>query len=175
LEERCLWNNAALDHGTSDGMGGYLITFELSRQWRLPRGSFVKQLDTDNCGPLACSKIIKLYDRIPLERIEQEYKSMGLRRMVFDTWQLFLRTRDNDLVVTIRDKRPPKQQDGEDYARAAESTTMSTADVSIDVCLCFLDEPDKDIVSWPCCKQLMHRELGNSTVYVVIVLQTLMT
>ena len=77
---------------------------------------------------------------------------------VADTWQLFLRTCDNDLVVTIRDKRPPKQQHGEDYARAAESATMSTADVSIDVCLCFLDEPDMDIVSWPCCNQLMHRD-----------------
>jgi hypothetical protein len=77
---------------------------------------------------------------------------------VADTWQLFLRTCDNDLVVTIRDKRPPKQQHGEDYARAAESATISTADVSIDVCLCFLDEPDMDIVSWPCCNQLMHRD-----------------
>ncbi len=37
-------------------INGYLLFLGLE-EWRLARGEFIKQVDTFNCGPIACMKI----------------------------------------------------------------------------------------------------------------------
>ncbi len=39
----------------------YMLTFDTSPQWGLERGDFVKQLEGYNCGPIACTKILKIF------------------------------------------------------------------------------------------------------------------
>jgi hypothetical protein len=40
---------------------GYSLFLALE-EWRLERGDFIKQVDTFNCGPIACMKILEIYN-----------------------------------------------------------------------------------------------------------------
>jgi hypothetical protein len=40
---------------------GYSLFLGLE-EWRLERGEFIKQVDTFNCGPIACMKILEIYN-----------------------------------------------------------------------------------------------------------------
>jgi len=50
-------------------INGYAITFPKqpvsdSENWRLERGQFIHQTDGFNCGPIACLKMMDLFDKI---------------------------------------------------------------------------------------------------------------
>jgi hypothetical protein len=40
---------------------GYSLLLGLE-EWRLERGDFIKQVDMFNCGPIACLKILEIYN-----------------------------------------------------------------------------------------------------------------
>ena len=49
-------------------INGYSITFPMqqasdSGNWRLERGQFIHQTDGFNCGPIACLKLMDLFDK----------------------------------------------------------------------------------------------------------------
>ena len=139
-----------------DGMGAFYLTFEYSKMWRLVRGEFMKQLDGCNCGPLACSKVIELFGIVSVAEIKKAYDFNGLRRMVVDTWSLMKERCNEDLIVRVRDKRPLDEREGVQYS-AQIGPARGPVD-PLDLCFCFDDEPHMDVVAWPCCFKLIHKE-----------------
>jgi hypothetical protein len=51
---------------------GYTLLLGLG-EWRLERGDFVKQVDTFNCGSIACSKILEIYNLTILYEVNLAY------------------------------------------------------------------------------------------------------
>ncbi len=51
---------------------GYTLLLGLE-EWRLERGDFVKQVDTFNCGPIACLKILEIYNLTTLYEVNLAY------------------------------------------------------------------------------------------------------
>ncbi len=47
---------------------GYLLSFD-SQEWELERGEFLKQLDSFNCGPIACTKILEIFNLVTLYEV----------------------------------------------------------------------------------------------------------
>ncbi len=54
-------------------MNGFDVFIALQR-WRLERGSFLHQLDGNNCGPIACLKIMKIFHAIGVEAAREVYE-----------------------------------------------------------------------------------------------------
>ena len=71
------------DHAVSETVGrsrnareyvnGFDVIIALQR-WQLERGSFLHQPDGNNCGPMACMKIIKLFHVIDVEEACEVYE-----------------------------------------------------------------------------------------------------
>ncbi len=49
-------------------MNGYDIIIAMQK-WQLERGYFLQKLDGNNCGPIACMKIMELFHAIDAEEI----------------------------------------------------------------------------------------------------------
>ncbi len=60
---------------------GYSLLLGLE-EWRLERGDFVKQVDTFNCGPIACLKILEIYNLTTLYEVNLAYNTNSIRRFV---------------------------------------------------------------------------------------------
>ncbi len=57
---------------------GYMLSFDVSQQWRLEQGHFVRQLEGYICGLIACTKINNVH-------------SLGtIRNLVTEQWKRFL-------------------------------------------------------------------------------------
>jgi hypothetical protein len=54
-------------------MNGFDIIIAMQK-WRLERGSFLHQLDGNNCGPIACLKILELFHVIDVEGAHEAYE-----------------------------------------------------------------------------------------------------
>ncbi len=75
---------------------GYPLLFGLE-EWRLVRGNFVKQVDTFNCGPIACLKILEIYNLTTLYEVNLEYKTNFIWRIVINEWQRLVAHCNNSL------------------------------------------------------------------------------
>ncbi len=53
-------------------VNGFDVIIALQR-WQLERGSFLHQLDGNNCGPIACLKILELFHAIDVEAAREVY------------------------------------------------------------------------------------------------------
>ncbi len=54
-------------------MNGYDIIIAMQKG-QLERGSFLHQLDGNNCGPIACLKILELFNAIDVEAAREVCK-----------------------------------------------------------------------------------------------------
>jgi hypothetical protein len=54
-------------------VNGYEIIIAMQK-WRLERGSFLHQSDGNNCGPIACLKILELFHAIDVEAAREVYE-----------------------------------------------------------------------------------------------------
>ncbi len=73
-----------------------------------------------------------------------------------DTWKLLKEKCNDDLIVRVRDKRNLEERD--DIKISAQISTATVTTDPLDLCFCFNDEPHMDIVAWPCCSKLIHKE-----------------
>jgi hypothetical protein len=137
-----------------------LLSFDVSQQWRLERGHFVRQLEGYNCGPIACTKILEVFGLVTEFEVNNAYGLGTIRTLVTDQWKRFLERCNDDLVVRIQQRRPIAEL-REEYA-SKEKNMTSPADPRpidpLDICFCFDDEPHMDIVRLVCCKEFMHRD-----------------
>jgi hypothetical protein len=47
------------------------------QKWQLEKGYFLHQLDGNNCGPIACMKIMELFHAIDVEEAREVYKKIA--------------------------------------------------------------------------------------------------
>jgi hypothetical protein len=72
-------------------VNGYSITFPKqfafdNGNWRLERGQLIHQTDGFNCGPIACLKMIDLFDKISFPYPQAFYETTNIRKIVMNEW-----------------------------------------------------------------------------------------
>ncbi len=58
-------------------VNGYDIIIAMQK-WQLERGYFFHQLDGNNCGPIACMKIMDLFHVIDVEEAREVYEKKNI-------------------------------------------------------------------------------------------------
>jgi hypothetical protein len=58
-------------------VNGYDIIIAMQK-WQLERGSFPHQSDGNNCGPIACLKIMELFHAIDVKVAREVYKNKNI-------------------------------------------------------------------------------------------------
>ena len=59
---------------------GYRLTLGIEDYWRFERGHFIKQLDSFNCGPIACVKILEMF------HLTTKYEVNLAVQIIFAAW-----------------------------------------------------------------------------------------
>jgi hypothetical protein len=94
------------------------------KEWRLERGDFVKQVDTFNCGPIACLKILEIYNLTTLYEVNLAYQTNSIRSLVIREWEWLVAQCNNNLILCVREHLPllePRAEDGETPTAARRS------------------------------------------------------
>ncbi len=81
---------------------GYDIIIAMQK-WRLERGYFLHQSDRNNCGPIACMKIM-VFHVIDFEKAREMYEKNNIWRFIMGEWDRLVERCSNDLPVTVSEK-----------------------------------------------------------------------
>jgi hypothetical protein len=117
-------------------VNGYDIIFAMQK-WQLERGSFLRQSDGNNCGPIACLKIMELFHVIDVEGACEMYEKKNIRQFVMAEWDRMVEHCSNDLPVFVSRK---------------------LIDGSDELCFCCTDSASMEVIHLPCCKASVHRQ-----------------
>ena len=155
---------------------GYLLTFGLD-EWRFERGEFVKQVDSFNCGPIVCTKILERFKLVTEYKVKIAYHTNALWMLVTNEWKRFVSRFNNNLIERVRERIPLCTPVAEDGALVLPSRNSSWLRATIDpviaaavaasaealmdnaqLCFCCCNSPKMDLVIIRCCKQFIHRQ-----------------
>jgi hypothetical protein len=153
---------------------GYKLTVGI-HEWRFEKGHFVKQTDPFNCGPIACTKIMEMIHLISAFEVKLAYAINSICKLVTEHWTRFVGQCEQDLLVRVREQLPLRTPNAEDSNLVLPlRNTFSTAPISDPVvaaaaaasaqaeidnrqlCFCYCDSPDMELVRLKCCKQTIH-------------------
>jgi len=157
---------------------GYRLTLGIEDYWRFERGHFIKQLDSFNCGPVVCVKILEMFHLTTKYEVNLAYRTNSIHDMVADEWRKFIQRSQQDLVVRVRERlilRTPVAEDTNIVLplHTSRSTThilgdpviaaaaRASAQAEIDphmLCFCYCDSSDMELVRLICCQQTIHRQ-----------------
>jgi hypothetical protein len=109
-------------------------------------------VDTFNCGPIACLKILEIYNLTTLYKVNLAYNTNSIRRFVIIEWQRLVAHCNNSLILRVREHVPllePRPEDGETPPVACRSYPTVNAAVApaaaasadapeadMDICFC---------------------------------------
>ncbi len=147
---------------------GYTLLLGLE-EWRLERGDFVKQVDIFNCGPIACLKILEIYNLTTSYEVNLAYQTNSIKTLVFREWEWLVAQCNNNLILRVREHLPllePRAEDGETptaarrsypvieaAVAAAAAASVDAPEAKMDVCFCCCDSVSMDLVCLTCCKK----------------------
>ena len=156
---------------------GYQLTLGIHDEWRFERGHFIKQVDSFNCGPIACTKILEMFHLTSDYEVRLMYATNGIRKLVMDNWRRFIHRSEQDLLVRVKEHHPlrtPAAEEGNVVLppRNTFSTTQNVNPVIAvaaaasalaeinhhQLCFCYCDSPDMELVRLKCCKQTIHQQ-----------------
>lgn len=80
-----------------------MVFDECTNAWTLSLSWFIRQVDGNNCGPIACLKLMELYHKISVNEIETSNKSF--RAIVSDQYTRMIDDMSGQLIVNCRVKR----------------------------------------------------------------------
>ncbi len=80
---------------------GYMLSFDVSQQWQLERGHFVRQPKGYNCGPIASTKILEMFGLVTEFEVNNAYGLGTIRNLVTEQWKRFLIRCNDDLIFRI--------------------------------------------------------------------------
>jgi hypothetical protein len=80
-------------HCGKEMVNGLIIIIERV-MWMVIRGDFLTQTNGFNCGPIACLKVMDLFQRIDLESSQKCYEKGRIRADILDEWGLLVDTCD---------------------------------------------------------------------------------
>ncbi len=116
-------------------MNGYDIIIAM-KKWQLEIGYFLHLLDGNNCGSIACMKIMELFHAIDVEEAREVYEKKNIRRFIMAEWDRLVEHCSNNLSVTVSEK---------------------LIDGTLKLCFCCIDSPSMEVINLPCCKASVHR------------------
>jgi hypothetical protein len=153
------------------------LTLGIHDECNFERGHFIKQLDPYNCGPITCTKILEMLHLTLEYEVKLSYAINGIHNLVADNWRKFICQSEQDLVVRVREQLPlhsPAAEDGDivlplrnssssmrigDPVIAAAAGASALAEIDPhELCFCYCDLPDMELVRLKCCKQTIHRQ-----------------
>jgi hypothetical protein len=105
-------------------LNGYDIIIAMQK-WQLERGYFLHQSDGNNCGPIACMKIMELFHAIDVEEAHKVYEKKNICRFVMAEWDRLELCCSNDLPVPVSEK---------------------LIDGSFELCFCCVDSPSMEVI-----------------------------
>jgi hypothetical protein len=146
-------------------------------EWRFEREHFVKEVDSFNCGPIAsCTKILEMFHLTSTYEVKLAYDTNGIRNLVMEHWRRFVHRCEQDLLVPVRECLllcTPTAEEGNlmlplqntastapisDPVIAAAAAASAQAEIDHhQLCFCYCDLPDMELVRRKCCKQTIHR------------------
>ncbi len=77
-------------------VNGYGIIIVMQK-WQLERGYFLHQLYRNNCGPIACMKIMELFHSIDVEEAHVVYEKKNICQFVMAEWDRLVESCSNGL------------------------------------------------------------------------------
>ncbi len=111
---------------------GYKLSLGIQDEWRFERRHFVKQLDSFNCSPIACIKILEMFHLTSDYEVRLAYATNDIRKLVADEWRKFIQRSQQDLVVHVRERLTLRAQVAEDgnivLPLRSSSSTMHIGD-----------------------------------------------
>jgi hypothetical protein len=155
---------------------GYTLTIRNTDKWRFERGHFIKQLDSFNCSPIACTKVLEMFHLTSDYEVNLAYRTDNIRRVVAAEWKKFIQRSQQDLVVRVRERltlHTPVAEEGylvlPHHPRSTThigdpviaAATRASAQADIDphtLCFCYCDSSDMELVRLTCCRQTIHRQ-----------------
>jgi hypothetical protein len=171
-DESSLSNVAGSRH-PQKAIHGYSLFIGLE-EWRLERGDFIKQVDTFNIRPIACLKILEVYNLTTLYEVNLVYNTDSIWSFVISEWTRLVAHCNNDLILRVRERIPllePRPEDVETPTAARRSyPTIDAAGVTaaaasadapeadMDICFCCCDSLAMELVCLTCCKKTIHRQ-----------------
>jgi hypothetical protein len=166
-------SNVSRSRHPQKAIHGYSL-FQGLEEWRLERGEFIKQVDTFNCGPIACMKILEIYKLTILHEVNLAYSRNSILSFVINEWTRLVAQCNNDLILHVRECIPllePWPEDGETTTAprrtyltidaavaAAAAASADTPEAEMDICFCCCDSLAMEVVCLTCCKETIHRQ-----------------
>ena len=93
-------------------------------------------MDSFNCGSIACTKILEIFNLVTLYEVQLAYDVMSLWVLVTNEWKRFLTRLNNDLIVRVRERIPLCEPVTEPMiANAAAASEATRLD---DTLMCFV-------------------------------------
>ena len=92
------------------------MTLGIHDEWRFERGHFIKQLDSFNCGLIACMKILEMFHLTSDYEVRLAYATNGICNLVVENWRNLIQGSQQDLVVGVRERltlRTPVAENGD--------------------------------------------------------------
>jgi hypothetical protein len=142
-----------------------------------------------NCGPIACMKILEIYNLTTSYEVNLVYNTNSIWSFVISEWTRLVAQCKNDLILRVRELIPllePWPEDGETtttprrsyttidaaVAAAAAASADDAPEAEMDICFCCCDSLAMELVRLTCCKNMIHRQcllayLGTNTINVV--------
>ncbi len=71
-------------------------------EWRLERGDFIKQVDTFNCGQIACMKVLEICNLTSLYEVNLAYSMNTIRSFVISEWTWLVAHCNHDLIFVCQ-------------------------------------------------------------------------
>jgi len=118
-------------------VNGLTIVFE-QVEWRVIRGDFLHQTDGFNCGPIACLKVMELFQRIDLKSSHKCYEKGRIRAFVLDEWNFLVDACDREGQLRVTDTRTQedahlKSESSLDYGDSSDTADDSSSVFSSEV------------------------------------------
>ncbi len=144
---------------------GYQIEIG-SSPWRYERGSFIRQVDAFNCGPVACVKILEMFALATHVDLESGYQMGRLRLVVKQYMERFVSRLNSDLIIQVRELRQAcatesmatSSQAATVISAAATASEKAEIDPNYLCSLCYCDAPHMDVLRLTCCQNTVHRQ-----------------
>jgi hypothetical protein len=123
-----------------------------------------------NCGPIACMKILEIYNLTTLYEVNLAYNTNSIQSFVISEWTRLVAQCNNDLILHVRERIPllvPWPEGGETTtaprrsyptidAAVAAAASADAPEADMDICLCCCDSLAMELVLHTCCKKLIH-------------------
>jgi len=89
---------------TKMSIEGYTLTISNVEEWRFERGHFIKQLDTFNCGPIVCMKILEMFHLTSDYEVNLANRTNSIQDMVAAEWKKIIQRSQQDLEMRVRER-----------------------------------------------------------------------